>query len=488
MITILALLYLIVSPVAALKHDFDVQHDPRHLIGPVGVPFGFLPYGEFSLTVEDFSLVSDSPQKNLLEAGFWLQRFRSESSFQRFMSELRSNATGCAFDYFRHASGSDVYEPLGDIRQAQPNGLFLSMKDKTTWESSSIHYRFKAGEEGLYFLLYQVCSTNGKVPRAMSNFHLEFHFINYDSMSQPSYLTAGEMRLPLLYTLSAISFTVCAVLWRWNLQRIRQGMTAIIRTKEEQAIASTARPTIYAIHPIMSLLVWVKALTVWAEAIRFHTIKVTGHAEVWSVLYYILYFFRGVLFFTVILLIGTGWSFVKGVMQKQERLFIFFVIFLQMLNQLALVVLSKETEGERSFGNWNAILHLVDILCCCAVLLPIVWQVNSMEASLQSQDENNVSMEYRRYMLEKLKLFRTFYLLVIAYIYATRIVVFLVSSALDYRHLLLREAIVELTTLSFYVTTGLLFRPRVEDASIAEASSDAEDEGVALIQQESAAV
>jgi hypothetical protein len=230
----------------------------------------------------------------------------------------------------------------------------------------------------------------------------------------------------------------------------------------------------------------VKALTVWAEAIRFHTIKVTGHAEVWSVLYYTLYFFRGVLFFTVVLLIGTGWSFVKGVMQKQERLFIFFVIFLQMINQLALVVLSKETEGERSFGSWSAILHLVDILCCCAVLLPIVWQVNSLEASLQSQEENNTSMEYRRSILEKLKLFRTFYLLVIAYIYATRIVVFLVSSALDYRHLWLREAIVELTTLSFYVTTGLLFRPRVENASIAETSSDGEEEGVALIQQESA--
>lgn len=157
-----------------------------------------------------------------------------------------------------------------------------------------------------------------------------------------------------------------------------------------------------------------------------------------------------------------------------------------MLNQLALVVLSRETEGERSFGKWNAVLHLVDILCCCAVLLPIVWQVNRMEDSLQSEDENNVSIEYRRAMLEKLKLFRTFYLLVIAYIYATRILVYLLASALDYQHLWLREAIVELTTLSFYVTTGLLFRPRVEAVSMADTASDDEEEGVALIQQGSA--
>ena len=468
--------------VSGLKHDFDLRHDPRHLIGPVGVPFGFLAYGEFYLTVHDFSLVSDSPKKDSLESGFWLQRFHSEAAFQHFLNELQANETGCAFDYFRHAPENEIFNGMGDIRQAQPHGLFLSMKDKATWKESSIHYSFKQGEAGLYFLLYQVCSSAGKVPRAMSNFHLDFDFINYDAYSKPSYLTAGEMHLPLLYLFSAISFTILAVLWRWNLQRIRKGLPPIIQTKEEQQAAlSPGRPTIYAIHPIMGLLVWVKALTVWAEAIRFHTIKVTGHAEGWSALYYTLYFFRGTLFFTVVLLIGTGWSFVKGIMQRKERLFIFFVIFLQMLNQLALIVLSKETEGERSFGSWNAVLHLVDIICCCAVLLPIVWQVNTMEASLQSGEENNVSAVYRASVLGKLRLFRTFYLLVIAYIYATRILVYLFAAALDYHHLWVRYAVVELVTLVFYVTVGLLFRPRVEP-SVALPDTD-DEEGVALVQQ-----
>ena len=412
----------------ALKHSFDAHHDPRHLIGPVGMPFGFLVGGEFSLTVEDFNLVSKADQtKNIVEAGFWLQRFPNQASFQHFMNEIQEKENGCVFEYFRDEDLNDeIFDQVGEIEAAQPEGLFLSLKDKAKWGKSTLRYTFKPGEEGLYFLVYQVCYSTKKRVRTMSTFHLDFHFVNYDSLGHESYLTAGEMHLPLLFTVSAISFTICAFLWQWNLERIRKGLPGIIRTKEEQAFESVGRPTIYAIHPIMGLLLWVKSLTVWAEAFRFHTIKVTGHAEAWSVLYYTLYFFRGTFLFTVILLIGTGWSFVKGVLQKREKQFIFLVLFLQMLNQLALIVLSHETEGERRFGNWNAVLHLVDILCCCSVLLPIVWQVNAMEASLQIQDEGDqLSAENRASILDKLKLFRLFYLLVIAYIYATRILIYL---------------------------------------------------------------
>mmetsp|Transcript_9686 Transcript_9686/g.18714 ORF Transcript_9686/g.18714 Transcript_9686/m.18714 type:complete len:505 (-) Transcript_9686:120-1634(-) len=483
-------LYLVAPPRTsnALKHSFDARHDPRQLIGPVGMPFGFLAGGEFSLTVENFSLVSKIDQtKNLVEAGFWLQRFPNEASFQHFMNEIQEKENGCVFEYFRDDDPNDeIFDQVGKIEAAQPEGLFLSMKDKTKWGKSTLQYTFKPGEEGLYFLVYQVCHSSDNSIRAMSTFHLDFHFVNFDSSGQESYLTAGEIHLPLLYTLSATSFTICAILWQWNLQRIRKGLPAIIRTKEEQAFESAGRPTIYAIHPIMGLLLWVKSLTVWAEAFRFHTIKITGHAEAWSILYYTLYFFRGTFLFTVILLIGTGWSFVKGVLQKRDKQFIFLVLFLQMLNQLALIVLSHETEGERRFGNWNAVLHLVDIICCCSVLLPIVWQVNAMEASLQLQDDEDdqLSAENRASILEKLKLFRLFYLLVIAYIYATRILIYLFATALDYQHLWLRYAVVEMVTLVFYVTVGLLFRPRVE-LEYVTAPARQEEEGVALIDQSS---
>lgn len=500
----------------ALKHSFETRHDGRHLIGPVGVPFGFLEDGVFSLTVKDFKLEANVDVSRL-DAGFWLQRFPNEASFQHYMNELQANTTGCAFEYFLTPEGAPA---RGKRIEAKPSGLFLSLKDKSDWKESSIDYTFQAGEEGLYFLVYQVCHSTKNPPKVWSKFHLDFHFYNYDSNGGRSYLTAGEMHLPGLYTLSAISFTICALLWQINLRRIRQGFPAIIRSRAEQAIPPSATPTIYAIHPIMGLLIWVKALTVWAEAFRFHTIKNLGHAEVWSALYYTLYFFRGTFLFTVILLIGTGWSFVKGVMLNRDKRFIFLVLFLQMLNQLALVVLSQESEGERWFGDWNAVLHLVDILCCCAVLLPIVWQVNAMEASLKAQDfddDSVLSRESRTAIVEKLKVFRLFYLLVIAYIYATRILIYMcknivqswvcsgwllanlvffsfawliaVATVLDYKHLWVRYAVVELVTLVFYVTVGLLFRPQVEgqvDAAAIrrdEEFDNEEEEGVALVPQ-----
>ena len=53
------------------------------------------------------------------------------------------------------------------------------------------------------------------------------------------------------------------------------------------------------------------------------------------------------------------------------------------------MVLTQETEGENSFDRWTAILHLVDILCCCAVLIPIVWQVNQLEKNMEQNDKRD---------------------------------------------------------------------------------------------------
>ena len=76
--------------------------------------------------------------------------------------------------------------------------------------------------------------------------------------------------------------------------------------------------------------------------------------------------------FTVILLIGSGWSFLKPFLNIKEKRLIYFVLLLQIIDNIAVVILANETEGERPYEDWSALLHLVDILCCCAVLIPIV--------------------------------------------------------------------------------------------------------------------
>ena len=67
---------------------------------------------------------------------------------------------------------------------------------------------------------------------------------------------------------------------------------------------------------------------------------------------------------------------------------------------------------------WTQILHLVDIVCCCAVLFPIVWSIKHLREASQTDGKAARS-------LHKLTLFRQFYVMVVSYIYFTRIVVYL---------------------------------------------------------------
>ena len=37
----------------------------------------------------------------------------------------------------------------------------------------------------------------------------------------------------------------------------------------------------------------------------------------------------------------------------------------------------------RSWFTWRDILHVVDIICCCAILFPIVWSINHLRKASQ---------------------------------------------------------------------------------------------------------
>ena len=59
----------------------------------------------------------------------------------------------------------------------------------------------------------------------------------------------------------------------------------------------------------------------------------------------------------------------------------------------------------------------------------------------------------------KLTLFRQFYVMVVSYIYFTRIVVYLLKSTTPYQYEWTADLASELATLAFYIATGLKFRP-----------------------------
>ena len=530
---------------SALKHNFRTAHDERSLIGPIGFPFGFVDRGVYNLTVWDFQikegkhvnddaadddtvlprqLDEESPARNQQEqdyprrlkhfiekisaVGFLLKRFSSEQAFNQFMAELEEGQL-CALNI-----PSIDGEPLGDdgygvdddwvdvdlTINAGEEGIFLSMKEDSHWapNTPSAEYKFRKGEEGLYFLIYQICPPPPPELDIHSGFELDFHFINVDMFGNESHLSAGEMNLPHLFFYFSILYAICLYLWWTNIRHIKAGGAGHWPNPNPSA----GQPVVYPIHYLMSALLLLKTLSIFFESIRYHYIRVSGKAVLWSAVYYTFSFMKGTFLFTVILLIGSGWSFVKPFLNNRERNMILGILILQVINNIAIIVLTQEAEGERSFDRWTGILHMVDILCCCAVLIPIVWQVNQLEKNIEQAngDHNDTDDDSQipedefdeaparsappdGRLVSKLRLFRGFYLLVVSYIYATRIVVYLFATMLDYRHVWLRHFVVEAVTLAFYCMVGMQFRPMGENPYLS-VRKDEDLDGTAVEQLE----
>ncbi|KAL7546081.1 hypothetical protein ACHAWF_016034 [Thalassiosira exigua] len=459
-----------------------------------------------------------------VEAGFLLKRFDSESDFAKYRETVMEKPTLCAFEAHRGGDyvsidpsnmdddllgADDSFEVKFDegsgggaggedkkSKEVGSVGVYLSMNQpEKSWRpyTASVEHSFtNQQDEGLYFLMFQLCprDASGKDGKGASSidvrasFELDLHFKNYDAFGNPSYLTAGEMALPRVYLYFSLSYLLCFVLWACNIRNVRLGRDPVWTARGE-VVGGAHKPTVHAIHHLMTILLGLKTFTVFFEALRYRHIRLHGHAEFLSAVYFTMSFVKGTFMFTVILLIGSGWSLVKPVLGDREQKVIWLVLALQVVDNIAVAVLSQETEGERRYEDWSALLHFVDILCCCAVLVPIVWQVNALEKSVQAEttaDEDGQSGEKvessaiisdvrseapasadAARTLRKLKQFQRFYVLVVAYIYFTRIAVYLFATTLGYRSTWLRYFVTELGTLVFYAVVGMLFRPAVDN-------------------------
>ena len=578
----------VVVVVDAYKHNYFTKHDDRTLIGPLGYPFGFLATGHYNLTVFDFQLsigvhddndnyihggggggggnnghhhhpssirnlrsheepLSEEELDELVNGvGFLLKKFDDEAEFNHYMAWLEANATRCAFQPYLNVDGDDddaAYDDdvltkdddeysdhdggVGEMLDPTKEGIFLNMKPKSRWGPSNtpiVSYDFEKGQQGYYFLIYQICvsDTWTNIPHIHSKFELDFHSSNLDMFGNESYLSAGEMILPHMFFYFSLLYMICCYLWISNICIIKKGGVGHFEDDSSSDTSTPGRgrrrgynsnkPIVYPIHYLMAALLVLKTAAIFFESIRYHYLRVSGQTHFWSAVYYTFAFMKATMLFTVILLIGSGWSFVKPFLTDREKHMACAILGLQTINNLAIVVLTQRAEGEKSFDRWTAILHMVDILCCCAVLIPIVWQVNALEKNIEQSngdhndtdddvqsnenddhddailreeeldngDDNDESKNDRREngrLAAKLKLFRSFYLLVVCYIYVTRIVVYLFASMLDYRHEWLQNFVIELVTLSFYCIVGMQFRPMSENPYLTVSTNKVSEDG-----------
>jgi len=230
------------------------------------------------------------------------------------------------------------------------------------------------------------------------------------------------------------------------------------------------------VHHLMTILIGLKVLSLLFQAIEIHFTKTTGAPGGWQVAYFIFAGLKTIFFFVIIALIGTGWAFVKPFLSEKDKKIIVVVIPLQILDNIAMIIVDYTAPGSQTWFTWKDIFRLVDIICCGAVLIPIIWSIKHLREA--SNSDGKVARN-----LQKLKLFRQFYLIVVSYIYFTRIIIFLLDATLPFKLVWLGDTFSELAALSFFTVVGYKFRPSEDNPYFKLDDDDARVEEMARVER-----
>lgn len=322
----------------ALIHELDIKGDNRNIFKIE--TFGFLSGGSITIDVRDFAIRSSgkSDSKDLkYKAGFILRHSESENDGQQDLEGIIER-NECIFE------------------KQSPQDLVIDLSNTDTWQFTPYEHTISDDAIGLYSLVFARCepsSTNSYVV----DFKLKATFAN----PGPNYLSAGDLPLPTLYLIFSLCFLTITSVWVYVLRRNPAQFGKI-----------------HNIHYMMLGLLVFKCFSIFFESIRYHYIALYGVSEMWSILYYIFTFLKGIMLFVVILLIGSGYSLMKNYLHDNEKKIIWIVLVLQVIDNIAMIVLEETSPGSQGWLTWRDILHIVDILCCLAILLPIVWSIRHL--------------------------------------------------------------------------------------------------------------
>uniref|UniRef100_A0A8C7J060 G protein-coupled receptor 107 n=1 Tax=Oncorhynchus kisutch TaxID=8019 RepID=A0A8C7J060_ONCKI len=300
-------------------------------------------------------------------------------------------------DQQKHVKGKDDTNPVGD----HGDGMF--------------HFNVSTDEQqGLYNFYFHNCYSKDTQMVNPLRFSIE---INIEEKNPNSFLSAGEIPLPKLYIIMSMFFFFLGTLW-----------LHVLRTHAD----------VYKIHWLMTALPFTKSLSLIFHAIDYYYISNQGFPiEGWAVVYYITHLLKGALLFITIALIGTGWAFVKHILSDKDKKIFMIVIPLQVLANVAYIILESTEEGTTEYGLWKEVLFLVDLLCCVlrfSMGSKIVYHLSNVCISLSL-------------------------LQIVCYIYFTRIIAILIKFIVPFQWKWLYQLLDELATLAFFFLTGHKFRP-----------------------------
>ncbi|KAM4089811.1 hypothetical protein ACJW30_09G012400 [Castanea mollissima] len=398
-------LLLLLHPSSAEIKSLSIISDSRPMI--LFEKFGFTHTGHVTISVSSVSVsVSTShsgTDPSLL--GFFLL---SEESLLQVLLEIQQNPQFC-------------------VLNSHYISLLFTFRDLSPPPNSSFSHSYPVTSPNEYSLFFANCA-----PESSVSMDVRTEVYNFDRDGSKDFLSAGQTHLPSLFFVFSLAYFAFVGFWIY--------------------ICFTNKLSVHRIHLLMAGLLLMKALNLICAAEDKHYVKVTGTPHGWDVLFYIFQFIRVVLLFTVIVLIGTGWSFLKPFLQEKEKKVLMIVIPLQVLANIASVVIGETGPFIKDWVTWNQVFLLVDIICCCAIIFPIVWSIRSLRET--SKTDGKAARN-----LAKLQLFRQFYMVVIGYLYFTRIVVFALRTIAAYKYQWVSNAAEEIASLIFYMIMFYMFRP-----------------------------
>uniref|UniRef100_A0A667I3Y9 G protein-coupled receptor 108 n=1 Tax=Lynx canadensis TaxID=61383 RepID=A0A667I3Y9_LYNCA len=174
------------------------------------------------------------------------------------------------------------------------------------------------------------------------------------------FLSAAEIPLFKLYMVMSACFLAAGIFW----------------------VSLLCRNTynVFKIHWLMAALAFTKSISLLFHSINYYFINSQGHPlEGLAVMHYITHLLKGALLFITIALIGSGWAFVKYVLSDKEKKIFGIVIPLQVLANVAYIVIESREEGASDYRLWKETLFLVDLICCGAILFPVVWSIRHLQ-------------------------------------------------------------------------------------------------------------
>lgn len=372
--------------------------------------FGFTHRGRLELNVSKIALTQKpGPDPDLSKVGFFLC---TRDSWIHVFQQLEEGEIRCALQ-------SSLVKPVYTFEKLKGGDSFSTVFTETDADQ--------------YTLLFANCLQPLRVSMDVKSV---MYNLEGKSGDRRDYLSAGKTILPRIYFVFSLAYIALVGLWIFVLYK--------------------KRLTVFRIHFFMLAVLVLKTLNLLCEAEDKSYIKRTGSAHGWDVLFYIFSFLKGITLFTLIVLIGTGWSFLKPFLQDKEKKVLMIVIPLQVVANIAQVVIDETGPFGHDWVTWKQVFLLVDVVCCCAVLFPIVWSIKNLREAARTDGKAAVN-------LMKLTLFRQYYIVVICYIYFTRVVVYALETITSYRYLWTSVVAAELATLAFYVFTGYKFKPEAHN-------------------------